>query len=476
MFGCRSQESTTNPPGRSGPSVLLIVVDAASAEFFGCYGDPTGTSPNIDRLAAESVLFERAYSQTPTTVTSTASLLTGVRATTHHMTVRSVLGRRFRTAAERLKAYGFKTYGIIGNPLAGAAALGLARGYDACIQVYALSSLQAVQPAVRTNPFRLTLPEDINAQVFNLLAEFEKTGTFAYIHYLQPHKPYDPPESFKRNYPCGRLSWDDLHVLFELGNSEGRASESTIAQLRARYRANIRFVDAGLGALLDRLRREGLYDESLIILMSDHGDAFFKHRRFGHNVHLYDDMSRIPLMMKFPKRDGIRPRRIANLTETIDVLPTVFDYLGLPLPDQFEGESLWPLVAGETSVLTRPEVVTCTLKRNRHAIRLLDYKYIFNRGSRDELYNLLEDPDEQRNLIRREPEKAGALRAKLESIVDLTAGTTVEEEEDNQLRSDPRMDALLRSLGYTGESISDDDRRSSEPSSRGAPTGSKGGP
>lgn len=454
LVGCETKPDEEKRLGRSAPNIFLIVIDAASAPYFGCYGDTHDTSPNIDRLAAESVLFEQAYSQTAMTVSSTASLMTGVRATTHMMTTSTRLPQEFPTLAQMLSKRGMATLGFIGNPFAGAEATGLARGYDRCVQVYALESLEGKRAKEKSSNFNVTLPEDINAELFKALPNFGTGGNFAYVHYLQPHKPYDPPREFRKGLPCGTLAWGDLHVLFEMGNEEGKASASTIRQLEARYRANIRYIDAGVGKLLDRLKRDGLYDESLIVLLSDHGEAFFKHRRFGHNGMLYDDMTRIPLVVKLPRSEGVKPRRIPNLVETIDVLPTLFDYLGLPIPDRFEGDSLLPLITGSARQLRHPEVVTCTMPRQKHAIRVGDYKYIFNRARPEELYNLRTDPDEQDNLARTERDVAEALRRKLESMVDLASGKTLETK--SNLRDDPKMDRLLESLGYIGEGKPDD--------------------
>ncbi|MFQ5411138.1 MAG: sulfatase [Phycisphaerae bacterium] len=455
--------------GGTAPNVFLIVLDAAAAPYFGCYGDVHGTSPNIDRLAAESVLFENASSQTATTITSTASLLTGVRATTHLMTDTTTLPEALPTLAERLSQRGMKTYGFIGNPFAGAPETGLGRGYDTCVRVYDLASLKGNRRVEKSSRFRVTRPEDINEQVFEALTSFEKNGVFSYIHYLQPHKPYDPPKEVLRAFPgVGTLSWDDLHDAWNLAHKRHSAERWTIRQIEARYRANIRFVDAGVGRLIGRLKKDGLYDESLIILMSDHGDAFFKHKRFGHNVHLYDDMVRIPLMIKFPKSDKVSPRRIANLVETIDIPPTIFDYLGLDRPALFEGDSLWPLILGETRRLNREEVVTCTIQRNRHAIRFRDYKYIYNKpGPTEELYFLPDDPDEQHNLIVRERKRADTLREMLDTIVDVNSGKTLAS--SNRLRSNDEMDSLLKGLGYTdSDAISDQDERPTTQSAESA--------
>jgi arylsulfatase A-like enzyme len=455
--GCDRGASQEDAPDIGPPNIVVIVLDAASAAYFGAYGAAGDSTPHIDRLARESVLFENAYSQSATTIPSTASLLTGVRGTTHLMSGDTVLPREYPTAAELLGRYGYRGFGVIGNPFAGAPALGFARGYEECVQVYALRKLQAVRAAEKSSHFRVTLPEDINEQVFRLLPRFGTRGSFAYIHYLQPHKPYDPPaeylsgaatESGHQSPPAG-ASWNELHAAFLRANQTGEASPSTVAELETRYRANLRYVDAGVGALLDRLRREGWYDESVIVLMADHGDAFFKHGRFGHNLTLYDDMLRIPFVIKFPRRDGIAPRRLDDPVETIDLLPTLFDYLGLRIPEHLEGDSLWPLIQGRVRRLDGPEVVVATMRRNLHAIRLGDHKYLLQVQGEEELYDLRADPDEQRNRIEEEPAKARALRQKLESMVDLTARRTLNERHD--LRMDPEMERLLEILGYAGE-------------------------
>jgi arylsulfatase A-like enzyme len=461
LGGCDDGVQREDAAGGGSPNIVLIVLDAASAAYFGAYGAARDSTPHIDRLAGQSVLFENAYSQSPTTTPSTASLLTGVRGTTHLMGEDTVLPSEYLTAAQMLRRHGYRAFGIIGNPLAGNPVLGLARGYEECIQVYELPKRKAVRAPKKGRRLLTTQPGDVNNEVFRLLPKLGARGVFAYIHYMQPHKPYDPPAEYlegleaedERGRPRKGRSWFKLDSALVTANRTGRASPSTIAELEARYRGNLRYVDAAVGALIDQLEREGWYDDSMIVLMADHGDAFFKHARFGHNTTLYDDMIRIPFMIKFPSKDGIGPRRLANPTESIDLLPTLFDYLGLPIPEQLEGDSLWPLIQGRVRQLDGPEVVVATKRRDLHAIRLGDHKYIRHVQGTEELYDLRADPDEQRNRIDEEPETARSLRQKLESIVDLTTRRTLDQEVD--LRLDPEMKQLLEILGYGGEEIPD---------------------
>lgn len=466
--------------GRAAPNVFVLVIDAASAQYFGCYGDAQGASPVIDEFAAQNVLFENAYSQTATTVSSTASLLTGTRATTHSMNANTTLAEDLKTGPQLLREIGCRCFGIIGNPWAGVSSTGLDRGYETCIQVWAQPELAGNRPIESTSKFIVTMPEDINGATDAVLDKFTGSGGFAYVHYLQPHKPYDPPEKYLRDYPCGSLAWGDLEDLWAQANRTGEAAKATIEQLEARYRANIRYLDQAVGEFFNKLKKAGLYDDALIVLTSDHGDAFFKHRQFGHNVHLYDDMVRVPLIIKFPAREKMRPRRIGNLVETIDLMPTIFEYIGAERPAQFEGDSLLPLITGERTRLAGREVITCTVNGNRHAIRVEDYKYIYTRKSKtEELFDLRSDPDEQRNLIGTADgrKKADALRQWLERIVDLSTGKAVTR--GHAMQSDEEMKKLLDSLGYIDGQISDEEAfnvATSQPASQPATQPASGTP
>ncbi len=455
----------------------MIVADAASAEFFGVYGDPHGTSPAVDAFARESVVFENAYSQSATTTASTVSLLTGVRGTTHLMTGTNVLPAQFKTAAERFRAHGYRTYGFIGNPFAGAPEIGLDRGYDTFEPIYAAPELQDIRESESSTGFKVTLPGDLTDAVASHIGQFTPRGTFAYFHFLQPHKPYDAPPRYAGEIrpsgakcscsgvgcPCGTASWELLGSLFDSGNATGKATQSTVEHLKARYRANLRYLDDGIDELFRSLRRSGLWSESLIVLLSDHGDAFFKHQRFGHNRTLYDDMVRIPMMIKFPSSLDVQPRRLANLIETVDVLPTVFDSLGLPIPRCFEGESFWPLISGRSQEAPEDSVILATNRRDKHAIRSGREKYIAWLDGTEELYDLEQDPDELHNIAKQQPERAAALRRQLAAVVDLAATDSLPSA--NQLRNDPEMNRLLETLGY----LEKDDPKSPEPTQRPQP-------
>ena len=163
VLGCDgSRTDSETAPGR--PDVFLIVLDAASARYFGSYGESRPTTPEMDRLAEESVVFDSAYSQSATTVPSTVSLLTGVRGTTHQMSRQSVLPDGLEFAAELFSSQGYRSLGFIGNPYAGAPELGLDQGYEEVVQLYALPELQQGRAQEKSSGFRVTLPEDLNGR------------------------------------------------------------------------------------------------------------------------------------------------------------------------------------------------------------------------------------------------------------------------------------------------------------------------
>ena len=462
MWGCGTESTPEDAPASvSGPDVFVIVLDAASSSFFGVYGDRTGTSPHLDQFAKEAVVFEQAYSQSATTTPSTASLLTGVRVMTHRTSGKNVLPDQFKTVAQLFGEQGYRSLALISNPHAGAPQLELDRGYDDARMLYAENELPSGRRVEKSSRFGVVLPEDLDAAVAELLPRLPGGDTYVYVHYLQPHKPYDAPPRYLAEISrepgacecdgapctCGDIDWDRLHEKFLEANETGVTTPSVVEHIKARYRANLRYVDEYFGRLIEGLRENDLYDDAVIVVTSDHGDAFFGHARFGHNRTLYDDMVRVPLLMKFPAKAAVEPRRLSMLVETVDVVPTLFDFLGFDMSPQWEGESLWPLISG-SQVEVGPghrEVVLATNRFDRQAIRVEDFKYVVSVDGNEELYDLRSDPEEQVNLVREQPEQTRALRERLERLV---ARRPAPEMRPSDLRTDPEMDALLEALGY----------------------------
>jgi len=454
----------------AGPDIFVILLDAASARYFGAYGASSGSTPEIDALARRSVVFERAYSQAPTTTPSVASLFTGVRVTTHGA-VREGFAPELVTLAETLRAGGFATAAVSANPNAGLPRTQLDRGFERFVGAWKSRKDLAGRGALagQQEAHRGPAARPVTDAAQQLQEGVRPGRQFTYVHYLQPHQPYDAAAAFQREFPldpelgCGTQDtpWPRLRAQLEAANRSGSSARCLTSALEARYRANLRRVDSEVGRLLRWLVEQDRFVESLVVVTADHGEAFFEHGRFGHNVHLYDDMTRIPLILKFPDSDGIAPRRIASLVETIDVMPTLLDYLGIARIAQLEGRSLMPEIRGGASGPEGEELVMSSVTEvPLHAIRRGDYKYIHAQGQeRGELYDLASDAGEQENLVHERPELAQRLRERLGALTgidfDAAQGLSPPVQEpgeapqaDSAIPLDPEIRELLEKLGY----------------------------
>jgi arylsulfatase A-like enzyme len=422
--------------------VLLVVLDAASAAYFGAYGDTQGATPRIDALAAESVVFENSYSQSASTPPSVASLLTGVRVRTHGINGTSALSPWLESLPALLKAHGFSTFAISANPLA---SFQLDNGFDTYLRAWQLPELQEARAREDTFEYVVTRPSDINQQLLPRLRSMNAARVFAYVHYLQPHVPYDPPAELTSEFSAagGAATWRDLNAAMLAANRAGEVTPDTSEVLEARYRANLRWVDGAVGELIDWLRESKRYDDTLFVLTSDHGDAFFGHRHFGHNSTLYDDMTRVPLLVKPHRGAGIAPGRFSNPVEAVDLAPTILDALGIAAVSQFEGDSLLPLMRGEATELPGFEVITSTIRLRSDAVRVDDYKLIRHADGSEELYDLSRDPGERNDCLASEPGRAAALRALL---AQQRRGDPSPAQPAPEL--DPATRRLLERLGY----------------------------
>jgi arylsulfatase A-like enzyme len=401
----------------------VVVFDAAAAAHFGCYGYPKRTSPTVDRIAAEpeSVLFERAYANAPYTLASTGSLFTGLYPERHGVVERELkLGSEAVTLAERLRERGFTSAGFSMNAFA-SEKFGYHQGFDFFL---------------KKHKFHLRVPA--------YLATEPRRPLFLYLHYINPHAPYQAKPRYRMRFadPDYRGPVDGSYASIARLDRLREIPPADLRQLLALYDADIASVDAEFALLLDHFKRLGLYDQSLLVLTSDHGEAFFQHGRRGHNTTVYDEMLHIPLILKFPK--GWRParRRIAEPVQTVDLTATLLDAAGLAAAgSELDGRSLLPLMFGGE---LRP---TALLARAEHGVQLSirdrRWKLVVHDGPPGlELFDLETDPAEARDLSSAQPVRTGLL---LQNLRRLSA-TGPAPAEANVVDEETR--AELRALGY----------------------------
>jgi arylsulfatase A-like enzyme len=410
------------------PSVVLVVLDAGRADHFGAYGYARATTPHIDRLAREGVVFERAYTPAVYTLGAMASVWTSQYPDRHHAEVSfsARLPADRLTLAELLGAQGIHTAGFVSNTIAGAFN-GFDRGFGEFHEVWREQATSTADGIARTVP--------------GWIAGQTARRFFAYVHFREPHCPYDPPPPFDTRFgpdgpiprdrrgACGPGTW-----IIEVNQGRRPLAPAERDHLVRLYDGNLAFADEVVGEIRAALEKAGLLEKTVVIVTADHGEALFEHGWIGHNVQLYDESVHVPLIVRFPAGKGPAPgTRIRGLADLLDVAPTVADLFGVlgrgGSLRQFQGRSLLPVTTGaegESAVLSRT-----VWDRPRYARREGGYKFIYDtRTGGEELYDLERDPAETRNLVGSDPLRAAWSRQSLHhwiaSVARASAAGTAE--------------------------------------------------
>jgi arylsulfatase A-like enzyme len=365
------------------PNVLFIVLDAARAVSFRSYGYTRGTTPNIDRFAREGFMFENAYTPAVYTLAAMSSVWTSQPPDRHHGDVafNAPLPKDRLMLAEILTAQGIHTAGFVANGVAGTLN-GFERGFSEFNEPWKTSGSQA-------SSFRHVIP--------GFLDRMKKDGKrfFAYVHYREPHEPYDPPPPFNTAFgpdaPIPKVRRDGGDVakqwLEDINSGAVRPSADEIDHLRRLYDGNLAMADHEVGYLRDELESRGLLDNTVVIVTGDHGEALFEHGHVGHNGQVFEESARVPLIVTLPKAFGGAASpgaRVPGLVDLTDIAPTVLDLFGLRgaggSARAFQGASLVPyfvdplfLRADEREVLTRT-----VWQRPVYALRNASHTFIYN--------------------------------------------------------------------------------------------------
>jgi arylsulfatase A-like enzyme len=415
-----------------GANVLVIVLDAAGARHFGCYGQARPTTPEIDRIAAEGTLFERAYTPAVFTRSAMASAWTSQLPDEHHATVSydDKLPESIPTLAGIVSAAGIPTVAFVGNNMAGTA-FGLDRGFT---------------------DFRRASPraEELTEAVLAWLPSAAPARFFAYLHYREPHYPFDPRPPYDTLFgpdaPLPASVKTDSGWLDRVNEGSHRPSPEEIAHLVRLYHGNLRLVDHEVGRLRRRMEELGLWERTVVIVSADHGEAMYEHGFVGHNEQLFEESVRIPLLVRLPGA-APRGRRSRMLTGLLDVAPTVADVLGIP-PERtatFRGRSLLGVAAGGPEPAAPPVLSRTVGDKPRYALVDARHKYLFNLRDGDEaLYDLGADPGETRDVAARDPVRARYLRQRLFARLLALPGRAVA----GTWKVTPQEAEELRALGY----------------------------
>jgi arylsulfatase A-like enzyme len=410
------------PVTRRKPNLVLITLDTLRADALGAYGQSANTSPTIDRLASEGVLFERVASSNPETLPSHATLLTGRWPYTHGVRANAgyVLAERNVTLAEQLGAQGYATAAEIAAPVLSnttgiTQGFGSYRGPDS-------PGVKLKRVADATNPknshaTKTRVGSDVSARGIEFIRKNRRRPFFLWLHYFDAHQPYAPAEMFRRRFP------------------------------RSPYHAEVATVDFQVGLVVAELERLGLAGRTLVVITADHGEGLGEHGEESHAYLVYDTTMQVPLVL-WGLEDLPLARRIPGLVRTVDVAPTALDLIAQPPLASAQGVSLAPLIRGASSDLELTgygEAHQLRLVFGLPVLRFIEagrWKYIHKVNP--ELYDIERDPAERTNLATKRPEVVQRLRALLaEQLSDAPSVP-----DDARVSVDVERARELSALGY----------------------------
>jgi arylsulfatase A-like enzyme len=396
------------------PNVLIITIDTARADHFGIFGNAQIKTPVIDSLARQGARFHNTYSQFSQTNPSHASIFTGTYPAIHKLMHHGVdkVSTDLPTLAETLSWAGYNTAGIYSWPLFDPGWSGLEAGFKHYQGTYANLFPE------ETDPFRYRNGRaDLTTNaVVSWLRNRSSGAFFLWVHYQDPHYPYTPPPPFDTMYvpaDCGSCpdgSWKTIDNI----KNKYPYTDKEIATIVARYDGAISFTDREIGRIIEELKRTGDLANTIIVLLADHGEAFNENGRWFHPYVLYNTAIHIPLIVVYPPAIPA-DTKVDSVVRTIDVMPSVLELAGVPIPRQVEGKSLMPLVTGTESGDQRT-AVTQVLDNVTISMVRKNWKIIRDHRTGDiELYNLSGDPKENNNLVNDEPSIVASLVSELDA-------------------------------------------------------------
>jgi arylsulfatase A-like enzyme len=454
--GCSRDESASLRGKSADPArhVILISLDTARPDFLGCYGNPFIQTPNIDRLALESILFTDCMTVVPTTLASHTSLFTG-KYPHNHGTPRNgfMINKNNVMLTEVLKQAGYHTAGFLGS-FALDSRFDFSQGFDHYDEEFEqFIGLDNVDQNQRT-------AQTVTDAVIGYLEDGGvPSNLFLFAHYFDPHGPYSPPVEYCKLYENSDAyrSW--------LGQNQGDPMKwiRTDASSAICYAGEMTYTDEHVGRLIDYLRQKGILDEAVVIITSDHGENFKEHyANWNHGFTVYQTTMQSICICRLPGA-AMAGTRVEQLFSNIDIFPTLLDYLGLESPGGIDGEAINLNPAG--GKITVPAWVRFGEATKPHKDIETDPRWYNNRKSRcirsgqwkyihtpyqnaEELYDLSKDPYEQTNLLinpsPHDVEKAALLKEQLISWTDSATPLASHFEPGQREETIKR----LKSLGY----------------------------
>ena len=465
----------------SKPNILIVILDSARPAWLGCYDGALRTSPNIDRVAGEGIVFDTAISPSAWTFPVMASVFTAMMSAKHggHDEHR-VLDSAYPTMAEIFARHGYDTAAISDVPYVGPmthldrgfATMSNLRRNQVSLPNQVLKAVGRAHRVItgqyqKTNETKVVIRESIGW----LDRQWDRDKPFLlYVHSDEPHAPLLPPARYRRqftNLTARQMRAINQDKQLYVGGAV-TMTDQDFANLRDLVRAEVAFFDAWLGRLMRYMAKENLLDNTVVVITADHAENFGEHGLMRHGLCLYETLIHVPLIIRIP---GRRPaHRVEPMVRLIDLLPTLMAIAEIDQPDasrEFQGQNLLECIRtqqfpdyaiGElyrpTSGLFEKKVPEFMPDFRRRFDRVLRsyrtprHKFIWSSNGDHELYDLEKDPGEQRDLVAGEPGLAGEMQSRLDAWLNSfqRADTLGEHVEDQAV--DERVLERLRDLGY----------------------------
>ncbi len=395
-------------------NIILITIDTLRASHVSIYGRGKANTPNLDELAKEGAYFKKCITQTPLTLPSHTTILSGTYPLYHKVRDNGgfIVPEKLTLISEILKKNGFSTAAFIAAYVLHSK-WGLNQGFDYYEDSFDMTKYKSVSLSKIQKRADEVLKE---AEAW--ISKKKNNKFFAWIHLYDPHTPYDPPPPYKEKF------FDQP------------------------YRGEVEYTDYQLGLFFDYLKREGLYNKSLIIVVADHGESLGQHGEKTHGFFLYDPTVWVPFIIRAPFK--FKKHRIDQVVELVDVTPTILDALGIKKDREIQGKSVLGLLFGKSSSF--PELAyTETFYPRFHygwselkAIYYKNYKYIL--APKDELYDLSKDERERKNISLYKTRIRKKLRKMIEKFIKEKSKNSLNVLENKSLNREEMR--KLAALGY----------------------------
>jgi len=392
----------------SNLNVLIITLDTLRADRVGCYGYSKAKTPDLDELAKIGVKFENTACQVPLTLPSHVSLFTGLYPNYHQVRDNGsyYLDERFETLAEIFKEREYNTAAFIGAfPVD--SRFGLDQGFDVYDDKFQ-----------EEEKFKTFSSERKAEEVFLSFKQwFVKNFNhkfFIWVHYYDPHLPYEPPSPYKE-------------------------------QFSDPYDGEVAYTDVYVGEIIDLLKEKDVFEKTLVVVASDHGEGLGEHREIDHGIFLYDTTIKVPLIFCAPQYLPL-DKTVSSQVRLIDIFPTVLDLLKIPVSKEVQGESLIPYVEGreKKDLVSYIETVHPKEMFSWSDLKgIVDGRMKFIDAPKPELYDLKKDPEEQNNLYQKENQIALRMEKVLDELIDRYSS-----KESSRRELSPEEEEKLRALGY----------------------------